>query len=521
MKKKYQCVSVAMALCIIGSAMSLPEKICPAVSMKAVAEETFSLGDVNQNGLIDAVDATVVLVEYASLSTGGMMGFTVSQKDLADVNFDGITDAVDATRILQYYAYVSTGGTDTSEVFFGKPEDSDNISTVLDGALSYNASNNNYSRYATTVKSYLYENSQNGITRIEYMNNSVIIEEYAEDNSLTSSLTIDMPLSIFGGFYSGSDANYLVFGQNNMEESDSTEIMRVVKYTKDWQLIDYASAYGCNTIRPFEAGSLRMTETNGKLYIHTCHQMYTTEDDGLNHQANMTFVIDENEMEVIDSFYDILNYYYGYVSHSFNQFIATDGDNIYRCDHGDAHPRGIMISGIAESDTLYRRITYKNVFEIAGTIGNNATGVSVGGMELSENNCLVVGNSIDMDGDGNTSEQRNIFISVTDKQLENTSFKYLTSYASDDGISPRTPQIVKISEDMFLVMWEEYTDSVCVKALTVDGDGNITQPVVTLNNARLSDCQPIVTSDSLVKWYVSDNSSVKLYTLQPDNLAGT
>jgi len=520
MRKKHQFIAEAMALCIIGSAVTLPENFCSSVSATTDTqiqylsdEPKFSLGDVNQNNLIDAVDATIVLTEYASLSTGSTGSFTESQKKSADVNFDGKTDAVDATEILQYYAYASTGGTDSPEKFFGKNADN-GIVTVLNGTAVNNVSANNYTRYASTVKSYLFENYQNGVTRVAYADNAVLVEEYSDDNSLTSSKTLDMPLSIFGGFYSGSDANYLVFGQNNIEESNDTEILRVVRYSKDWQIIDSVSAYGCNTTVPFRAGSLRMAETNGKIYIYTSHEMYTT-SDGLNHQANMTFVIDKDTMTISDSNYGISNNRTGYVSHSFNQFIAIDESNIYRCDHGDAYSRAVMINKCTESNGI-RNVSFKNVLEISGSIGDNATGVSVGGLALSENNCLVVGNSVEMGDDYSANGQRNIFLSVTDRELNETSFKYLTEYTDSDGISPKTPQLVKVSDGMFLIMWEENN---CVKALTVDGDGNIIQPSVTLNDARLSDCQPIVTSNGLVKWYVSDSSSVKLYSIQPNNLS--
>ena len=77
------------------------------------------------------------------------------------------------------------------------------------------------------------------------------------------------------GFYSGSDHNYFVFGQANPNDSDEEEVMRIVKYSKDFPRIGAVSVYGANTNIPFEAGSLRMTETAGKLYCHTCHEMYT------------------------------------------------------------------------------------------------------------------------------------------------------------------------------------------------------------------------------------------------------
>lgn len=38
-----------------------------------------------------------------------------------------------------------------------------------------------------------------------------------------------------------------MFGQKNEEENDSKEVIRVVKYSKDWQRLGAASLYGANT----------------------------------------------------------------------------------------------------------------------------------------------------------------------------------------------------------------------------------------------------------------------------------
>ena len=86
-----------------------------------------------------------------------------------------------------------------------------------------------------------------------------------------------MELKTFGGFYSGSDYNFLVFGQTNTEESDEFEIARVVKYSKDWKRLGALSLKGENTYIIFEAGSCRMTENNGVLFIDTCHKMYKSD----------------------------------------------------------------------------------------------------------------------------------------------------------------------------------------------------------------------------------------------------
>ena len=68
----------------------------------------YKLGDVNNNGTIDAVDASTVLAYYAMISTNKDGGFDNNQKAAADVDHDGKINAVDASNILSYYAYVST-----------------------------------------------------------------------------------------------------------------------------------------------------------------------------------------------------------------------------------------------------------------------------------------------------------------------------------------------------------------------------------------------------------------------------
>lgn len=72
------------------------------------APEDFICGDINDNGIVDAVDASMTLGCYTMLSTTGDGGFNAGQKYAADVNRDGIIDAVDASKILSYYAYSST-----------------------------------------------------------------------------------------------------------------------------------------------------------------------------------------------------------------------------------------------------------------------------------------------------------------------------------------------------------------------------------------------------------------------------
>ncbi len=72
------------------------------------ASSSAQLGDVNDDGKIDAKDASAVLAAYAKSSTGADTGLTETQAKAANVNGDTLIDAKDASFILAYYALAST-----------------------------------------------------------------------------------------------------------------------------------------------------------------------------------------------------------------------------------------------------------------------------------------------------------------------------------------------------------------------------------------------------------------------------
>ena len=397
------------------------------------------------------------------------------------------------------------------------PEDC-KIELNSDVLINNNVSANTYTVWSNVVNSYLIENSDGSITRIDGSGENTVVENFTSDHIFKDSIVINDELPIFGGFFNGKTHNYLVFGKKNENESDETEVMRVVKYSKDWKRLSSYSLFGANTYIPFDAGSLRMTETDGKLYIHTCHEMYAEEDDTVHHQANMTYVIDQANMTLLDSYYDVYNFSIGYVSHSFNQFIATDGNEVFRVDHGDASPRAVAITRFSK-DKVMTDIHGLSALEIPGGWGTNSTGVSVGGFSLSENNCLIAGNSTDRSDLDNYSYYgiRNVFLIVVDKKFENNELVWLTDYKEDSTISVGTPQLVELGNDHYLMMWEETnknTNAVNVLSSLVDGDGRIISKR-EIAHSRLSDCQPIFTSENTVKWYVTDGEKLTFYSINP------
>lgn len=86
----------------------LPETSAETYANNTGIEFYCKSGDVNCDGFIDAVDSSLVLSEYASLSTGDTVSFDTYQQCVADYNRDSMIDAVDATLILTEYARLQT-----------------------------------------------------------------------------------------------------------------------------------------------------------------------------------------------------------------------------------------------------------------------------------------------------------------------------------------------------------------------------------------------------------------------------
>ena len=373
----------------------------------------------------------------------------------------------------------------------------------------------NAERWATPIYSNLaYENGR--YVRAEYIGDELVVEYYDQSFSFLSGKTIPLELPIFGGVRMDSDYNFLVVGQTNFEEDDSREVFRIIRYTKDWKKVDHASIYGANTTVPFDAGSCRFDRSGNILYIRTCHEMYADEN-GTNHQANVMIALRVSDMKVTDELTKVWNSGYGYVSHSFNQFVRVDGDTLLAVDHGDYYPRSVALfkySKKAGSETFYGRTTMVNALPIVNsTYHYNDTGVSVGGFEFSSTDYLIAGSSYDQKEPADLMEvHRNIFVTATPKNNftdEGTVVNWITGYKESDGVEVSPPQMLKVSSDRFFLTW---TENDVQKYCFVNGKGQLDGGIKT-GSADLSDCAPILVGDHAV-WYVTDFSAPVFHTVK-------
>ena len=76
----------------------------PSSTVNSGAYLPRNFGDVNDDGVIDGIDASTVLTDYALRSVGSQAILDEPHLDIADMTRDGIVNAIDATSILTLYA---------------------------------------------------------------------------------------------------------------------------------------------------------------------------------------------------------------------------------------------------------------------------------------------------------------------------------------------------------------------------------------------------------------------------------
>ena len=390
--------------------------------------------------------------------------------------------------------------------------------------VAYSGSNVNaqdYVQWSDTVKSYLTVCDNGNYMRVQSgaIEGKLLVEYYSSDFEPLSTKLIDNELPIFGAFYDSGNNYYVLSGQENPKQNDSLEVFRITKYDKNWNKIKSCGLYGANTTVPFDAGSARMTHSGDHLLVRTCHEMYKS-SDGNNHQSNVTIEVDMPSMTITDSYTGIMNVDYGYVSHSFNQFIKTDGTHIVALDHGDAHPRSAVLVKYNSDFTTgkffpsyFDKVSNIDVVTYPEyTAGHyNYTGAAIGGFDVSSSSYIVAQSTVDLDYI-NTSETRNVYVSAVSKDLSTNKLNKITSYAEGTD-SASAPQLVKINDNSFLLLWARDTKVSCVK---LNADGTVNGSIHTFEGS-LSDCQPVIKNGRAV-WYVYDKNNVTFNSLNLSNL---
>ena len=381
---------------------------------------------------------------------------------------------------------------------------------------------------ANTVGNYLYEENAN-LVRVETIvdydkkeDSRVSIKGYDSSGNLLEIKELPYQGEKFGGFYKGEEYNYLIFGNNNEEKNDSKEVVRIVKFDREFNELGSVSVNGAYTVEPFRSGSLRCAEIGQTILIHTSRRRY----DG--HQSQLTIAFNEDTMSLLNAD-DLGAFQRNHVSHDFNQFAMADGNEFIVVDHGDAYPRSIKVSWLRTEalepekryigeDGWYNIINRdlfspskaKEIFNIPGEIGANQTGVSIGSALNTANKVLVGVNRIDyskatgfdsFDITGKDVDKRDVILYSLDKNtLETTENKY-TDYTKDKNITYTAPKMLKLDGKRIMLIWNKLklkSDESVLQYLIVDENGKKLSEIKSIEDMKIADESPILYKNEVV-----------------------
>ncbi|MDR1299719.1 MAG: S-layer homology domain-containing protein [Oscillospiraceae bacterium] len=323
--------------------------------------------------------------------------------------------------------------------------------------------------------------------------------------------TLAKELDIFGDAHMADDGSfYVMTGQGNAEENANKEVIRVVKYDSNWNRKSAASVRaGKSIIRmPFDAGNPQLNSSGSDLIIHTSRERFTS-SDGLNHQSNLTIKINTGTMSVE---YQSPDFDDNHVSHSFRQFVKYDGGKTVYVDHGDAYPRSIVLQTetASGSASYYRSMPTANLLKARGNTGDNYTGMSPGGFEVTAGNYMVAAATIDQNS-STAQKVRNIVLLTVPKDNvsdSNVQSRPLTNFPASGNATTGVPYLVRITNDRLAVVWSEFKTDVGgfigTKCVVVDGSGRSVSDIKTSYLPTSQYTQPIY-EDGKIYWiYAGD-----------------
>ncbi|MGI6283965.1 MULTISPECIES: hypothetical protein [Caproicibacterium] len=350
---------------------------------------------------------------------------------------------------------------------------------------------------------------------------------------------VSLPLPLFGGFYHDEDTGdlYVVTGQSNSSESQAITAVEVDKYNSSWKLLSSAKipASFANIFQgirtPFNEGNCRMTKAGSHtLVVYMSGEMFTVE--GEHQQSDLTFYLDTNTMKACQSEQP-------YNSHSFNQFVQYDKTNgmLKFVSHGDASPRAICTEALRWNNTTSQPIYYSSTkpFTFLGDTSISRTDTQVNGFELGRNNDLIVGTSvphnqavcgvIGWSKSGVTNQ--NLYLIKVSKDGTQSTFQWLTNNnPKASGLDIDDPRLVKINDDLFLILYTEVQNSggspsYTTKYMLINSSGKQLAPASSIgrpgsaSNMYHGGSQPIL-YDGKITWADEEDgqSSSRIYQLQ-------
>lgn len=369
--------------------------------------------------------------------------------------------------------------------------------------LSNNIHEHVYTTNSKVSNSYMFANPDGTVSRIENYGDVILHEKYSAKFKLAYQGVLPIELPRFGGAYSGANYNYLVFGQDNPEKNKTKEVIRIVKYDKNWSRIGAISITNCDTTVPFSGSNTDFAEYGNCLYIRCGHTAFN------GNQGSLTIGVrtDNNSVMCVSP----------QSSAAGAEYIDATGGIVTTAEKSLMNPNCAVISkynnGVG-ANTFAKGVTYVTALGSSGALTQYIPQYSIGGFAASPQYNIMVGNSQPMDG---TSTNNNIVVVAVPRNnftTKATTISYMTGYAQGSPFTAETPFLVKVNDNMFAILWEErngYSDTCKVYYMFINGQGQRITDKASIDGC-LSDCQPIIYGGNIV-WYTTNGASMKIYAI--------
>jgi hypothetical protein len=281
-------------------------------------------------------------------------------------------------------------------------------------------------------------------------------------------------------------------------------------------------------INPMVASTSRLAVGGNELAL--VHGINTDPDwniDGARHQKALSTCLDATSGAILQTSS-------AWVSHSFDQRLFFDGEEIVEYHLGDAYPRHIVFA---------RKNASYPLFYIKGELGENNTYTRLGGVARIEGDpdykhIALFATENTADTGSMINGARNLaIVRVTgddhsvDPDLPNTltvsskgtqyvnRLRWLTQYSSASNTHAERPKIISIGDNQYIVLWEEwrdtdkYTDTFQgVYGMVIDDKGNrLRDATLITDKHHLHRGDDAFFLDNRAAWITGNAAEQKLY----------
>ncbi len=392
--------------------------------------------------------------------------------------------------------------------------------------VSNNIHDHDYSDYQNVTNSYLVPYSDGSFTRVESFGDVILLEKYNANFTLAWQATVPMELELFGGFYSGDDNYYFVFGQPNYSHSDTLTEIQIVKYTKNWERSTVYTVKGQNIVYPFYGCNTDFAEMGNNIIIRCGHLTYP-DDSGMCYQGTMTMVVAEEADYIRNIKTDVIDATAGTIENAGATYIDATYGSLTAVDHSRTNRYGLVgmaYSANAGSDYPLNSkcSTVTALGQYDATLFGGCPELSIGGYETSSQYYLAAIATAPMDCSTSSKNVGIVAIPRADYSNSQVKINYLTGFGVGSAMTCSNPFIVKIDSTKFCVLWEQkdgYTDTEKVYYAFIDGSGTRLTDTKTIDGC-LSDCQPVVVGSNIV-WYTTNGAEMKIYAVSTSSSSGS